>query len=119
MHSLSAKFSMLVKRKKYFVLPGGRYLWAPGFALNPYVAISSSSSPSDFQTSFLLIHLLIYSLTIFMQAGPVQLQAGLTGGLFMIYLVKQNVFRNTEYKRSPQHKLQVTHKIYNIRYITI
>ena len=54
-----------------------------------------------------------------MQAGPVQLQAGLTGGLFMIYLVKQNVLRNTEYKRSPQHKLQVTHKIYNIRYITI
>ena len=56
-----------------------------------------------------------------MQAGPVQLQAGLTGGLFMIYLVKQNVFRNTEYKRSPQHKLQVTQDIqytlhYNIEY---
>ena len=118
MHSLSAKFSMLVKRKKYFVLPGGRYLWAPGFALNPYVAISSSSSPSDFQTSFLLIHLLIYSLTIFMQAGPVQLQAGLTGGLFMIYLVKQNVFRNTEYKSGAHNTNYKSHIRYTI-YVTL
>ena len=47
-----------------------------------------------------------------MQAGPVQLQAGLTGGL--IYLVKQNVFRNTEYKgaHNTNYKSHIRYTIY-------
>ena len=32
--------------------------------------------------------------------------------------VKQNLFRNTEYERSPQHKLQFTHKMFDVYYIT-
>ena len=36
-----------------------------------------------------------------MQAGPVQLQAGLNGGLLK---TEQNVFRNIKYKGSLQHR---------------
>ena len=46
-----------------------------------------------------------------MQAGPVQLQAGLNEGLLKTYQVRQHVFKNIKYKRSPQHKLQFTLKI--------
>ena len=79
--------------------------------------VISVPSPTLQYTSnvYLFIHLLAI---ILMQAGPVQLQAGLNGGLLRTYWVKQDVSRNTKYKRSLQHKLQLTHRIYNI-YVTL
>ena len=43
---------------------------------------------------------------------PSTAQAGLNGGMGGMYWVKQNAFWNIKYKRSPQCKLQFTHKIY-------
>ena len=54
-----------------------------------------------------------------MQAGLVpRTLSWFEWGLLRTYLVKQNASRNI-IKRSPQHKLQFTLKIYKIRYITM
>ena len=66
-----------------------------------------------------------------MQAGPVQLQAGLNEGLLKTYQVKQHVFKNIKYKRSQntnynlhlRYKTYVTlqsilHQVYALSHIT-